>query len=111
MGILSIHNYFKLNGPIFVDGVEYGITTPDIQSDQAYIWDIHTAPKGEPPYKIGEVLLYKEIEKIAGGRVNKIQILDDRYLVKCTKWISTGLLKTNEPIINTIRGSIRLGEI
>ena len=111
MGRLSIYNSFKINGPVFVDGDEYGITTPTLQSHEAYVWDIHTVPKGEPPYKIGEVWLYKEMERIAGGSTNKIQVKNGLGSVVHTSWISVGLLKTHEPIIGTLRGSIRMKEI
>jgi hypothetical protein len=111
MGRLTIYNSFKINGSVFIDGEEYGITTPDIQSEQTYIWEIHKVPKGEPPYKIGEIWLYKEIEILKGGKLNKIVLMDGMYKTKHTKWVSTELLKTIEPIINTIRGSIRLGDI
>ena len=110
MGRLIIHNS-DLDGPLFVDGKEYGIITPELQSHQAYIWDIHAIPKGEPPYKIGEVWLYKEMEIIAGGRTSKMEVKNGFRSVVHTSWVSVGLLKTCEPVIGTIRGSIKMKEI
>jgi hypothetical protein len=110
MGILTIYNS-KINEKFKVDGELYGITTPDLGCEQAHFWDIHKIPYGEPPYKIGEVWVYRKLQILCGGKLVKLQILDGSNKVKHTCWVSIGLLKNKEQILNTVKGSIKTGDI
>jgi hypothetical protein len=106
---LNIINY-KISGPLWVENTEYSITTPNQQAENAYIWDIHKLSEGEPPYLIGHAWLWKEIGDLLIPSY-KISIINTENIVVHNKWLSKGLLSTNEHIIDTIKGSIRLREI